>query len=103
MNNNIKWDKNDIKNLLTKRNIAIQKKVWPPLRSFNDDLIFTSSCKHKYCWCINQLAHAVDYKEIKGHKCQISGNEKHDLTLMLVYNEAIKNQKMKEYCKIDNL
>lgn len=97
--NIIKWDEKSINNLLTKRNIAKQKKVWPPRRSFQDDLTFTSSCKHKYCWIMNQLAHSVDYKEISGYKCQNCDNEEHDITIMLLYNEAIQNQNMKRYKK----
>ena len=99
MKNTIKWEEKSINQLLTNRTIAKQKKVWPPNRSFNDELIFTSSCKHKYCWCMNQLAHAVDYKGINGYKCQNCDKEEHDITIMLVYNEAIKNQNMKRYKK----
>ena len=97
--NTIKWNEKLISNLLTKRTIAKQKKVWPPNRSFNDELIYTSSCKHKFCWCMNQLAHAVDYKKFNGWKCQNNNKEEHDLTLMIVYNEAIQNQNMKKYEK----
>ena len=48
---------------------------------------------------MNQLAHSVDYKEINGYKCQNCQKEEHDITIMLLYNEAIQNQNMKRYKK----
>jgi len=108
--NKIKWEPHVIKELLERRKIVKNKKdkkgkpLWPPNRSYSEELCFTSSCTHTLCSAMNRLAHADNYENIKGWKCQCRQKEIKDLTIGIVYNESLVNQiKVKRYDKIHKL